>query len=145
MIVPRVLYPQKRRTHEGTHMLNIHIKRQTYQDTIRTTIAWGLLPEAFANFGIAGCALVGAILGTMYGYVTRLAIGKPAFSFPTLFCILVMSMALASTEWTAGVYAASLFQSSVPIVGIRLAFMRKEKKKKQKKDVSHKQNLNLER
>ena len=132
MIVPRILYPQKRRTHEGTHMLNIHIKRQTYQDTIRTTIAWGLLPEAFANFGILGCALIGSFLGAMYGYVTRLAIGKPAFSFSTLFCILVMSMALASTEWTAGVYAASLFQSTVPIVGIRMVFMRQHKSQKQR-------------
>jgi hypothetical protein len=133
MIVPRILYPQKRRTHEGTHMLNIHIKRQTYQDTIRTTIAWGLLPEAYANFGIIGCGTVGAFLGAMYGFVTRMGIGKAAFSFPTLFCILVMSMALASTEWTAGVYAASLFQATVPIYAIRLIFMKKEKIDKARK------------
>jgi hypothetical protein len=124
LFVPRALLPNKIRSHEGTHMLNIHIHRQTYQDTLKTTIAWGLLPEAYANFGLVGCAAIGAILGAFYGAVTRLAIGTPAFSARTMFCVLVLSLALASTEWTAGVYAATLFQSSVPILGIRTAFMK---------------------
>ncbi|HEY9827404.1 MAG TPA: hypothetical protein V6D19_18345 [Stenomitos sp.] len=127
LLMPRFLVANKIRSHEGTHMLNVHIKRQTYQDTLRTTIAWGLLPEAYANFGYFGCVLIGGILGAFYGLVTRMAIDKPAFSFATLYCILVMSMALASTEWTAGVYAASLFQSSMPIVGIRVVFMKRQR------------------
>lgn len=124
LFMPRALSPNKIRSHEGTHMLNIHIHRQTYQDTLKTTIAWGLLPEAYANFGLIGCAGIGGILGAFYGLVTRLAIGTPAFSARTMFCVLVLSLALASTEWTAGVYAATLFQSSVPIFGIRMAFMK---------------------
>lgn len=124
LFIPRALSPNKIRSHEGTHMLNIHIHRQTYQDTLKTTIAWGLLPEAYANFGLVGCAGIGAVLGAFYGAVTRLAIGTPAFSARTMFCVLVLSLALASTEWTAGVYAATLFQSSVPILGIRFAFMK---------------------
>lgn len=124
LFIPRALNPNKIRSHEGTHMLNIHVRRQTYQDTLKTTIAWGLLPEAYANFGLAGCAGIGALLGLFYGTVTRLALGTPAFSARTLFCVLVLSLALASTEWTAGVYAATLFQSSVPILGIRFAFMK---------------------
>ncbi|MCG9893287.1 MAG: hypothetical protein MH252_19720 [Thermosynechococcaceae cyanobacterium MS004] len=129
LLVPRFLSANKIRSHEGTHMLNIHVKRQTFQDTLKTTIAWGLLPEAYANFGFPGCALIGGLFGAFYGLVTRMSIDKPAFSFATLYCILVMSMALASTEWTAGVYAASLFQSSMPIVGIRIVFMKRQKPK----------------
>ena len=124
LFIPRALNPAKIRSHEGTHMLNIHIHRQTYHDTLKTTIAWGLLPEAYANFGLIGCAGIGAALGAFYGFVTRLAIGTPAFSARTMFCVLVLSLALASTEWTAGVYAATLFQSSVPILGIRFVFMK---------------------
>lgn len=124
LILPRALNPNKIRSHEGTHMLNVHIHRQTYQDTLKTTIAWGLLPEAYANFGLAGCAGVGAFLGSFYGFVTRLAIGTPAFSIRTLFCILILSLALASTEWTAGVYAATLFQSSMPLIAIKVVFMK---------------------
>lgn len=130
LFLPRALSPNKIRSHEGTHMLNIHIHRQTYQDTLKTTIAWGLLPEAYANFGVVGCAGVGALLGAFYGSVTRAAIGTPAFSVRTMFCVLVLSLALASTEWTAGVYAATLFQSSVPIVGIKVLFMKLYKHRK---------------
>jgi hypothetical protein len=128
LILPRFLNPNKIRSHEGTHMLNIHVGRQTYQDTLKTTIAWGLLPEAYANFGLFGCAGVGMFLGFAYGQVTRIAIGTRIFSTRSLFCVLVLSLALASTEWTAGVYAATLFQSSVPLVGMSL-FMKLYRKK----------------
>jgi hypothetical protein len=100
------------------------VRRQTYQQTWKTTIAWGLLPEAYANFGYFGCLLIGGIMGAFYGTITLAAIGTPPFSARMMFCVLVMSLALASTEWTAGVYAATLFQSSVPIVGIKYVFMK---------------------
>ncbi|MDX2215590.1 MAG: hypothetical protein SFY66_20175 [Oculatellaceae cyanobacterium bins.114] len=124
LFMPRFINPNKIRSHEGTHMLNIHIGRQTYQDTLRTTIAWGLLPEAYANFGLFGCAGVGMFLGAFYGYITRIGIGVPTFSARSLFGVLILSLALASTEWTAGVYVATLFQSSVPIVGMKYVFMK---------------------
>jgi len=124
LFLPRFLNPNKIRSHEGTHMLNIHIGRQTYQDTLRTTIAWGLLPEAYANFGVFGCAGVGMFLGAFYGFITRLGIGVPTFSARSLFGVLILSLALASTEWTAGVYVATLFQSSVPLVAMRYVFMK---------------------
>lgn len=124
LFIPRFLNPNKIRSHEGTHMLNIHIGRQTYRDTLRTTIAWGLLPEAYANFGLFGCAGVGMFLGAFYGYITRLGIGVPTFSARSLFGVLILSLALASTEWTAGVYVATLFQSSVPLLGMKYVFMK---------------------
>ncbi len=124
LLIPRALSPNKIRSHEGTHMLNIHIHRQTYEDTLRTTIAWGLLPEAYANFGLVGCAGVGALLGAFYGWVTRSAIGTPSFSGRSLFCVLVLSLAIAATEWTAGVYAASLFQAAMPLLGLNLVLMK---------------------
>lgn len=135
LFMPRALQPNKPRSHEGTHMLNIHIGRQTYEDTIMTTIAWGILPEAYANFGVAGCAGIGGFLGLFYGGVTRWAMKKPAFSFRTMMCVLILSFALASTEWTAGVYAASLFQSTVPIVGIKVIFMKIKKPRRRRRIV----------
>lgn len=133
LIVPRALIKDKPVTHIGTHTLNIHIKRQTAEQTKKTTIAWGLLPEAYANFGIAGCGIVGAFFGLFYGGVTRWAMSKPAFSFRTMVCVLILSFALASTEWTAGVYAATAFQSLMPIVGIKLIFMKIQRSPKRQK------------
>jgi hypothetical protein len=125
LMLPRFLSPNKIRSHEGTHMLNVHVKRQTYQQTFKTVIAWGLLPEAYANFGFMGAFIVGGGLGAFYGFVTLQSVGAPTFSFRTLFGILVISFALASTEWTAGVYSATLQQSSMPLIGMRLVFMRR--------------------
>ncbi|MGI0493342.1 hypothetical protein ACN4EG_16280, partial [Alkalinema pantanalense CENA528] len=135
LMLPRFLNPNKIRSHEGTHMLNVHVKRQTYQQTFKTVIAWGLLPEAYANFGFIGAFIVGGSLGAFYGFVTMQGVEAPTFSFRTLFCILVISFALASTEWTAGVYAATLQQSSMPLIGMRLVFMRRFRKMRQKKVV----------
>ncbi len=118
LMIPRAFYPAKPVSHIGTHTLNIHIKRQTPEQTEKTTIAWGLLPEAYANFGLAGCAGVGGFLGLFYALATRLSVGTSAFSSRSMFSVLVLSFALASTEWTAGVYSAALFQSTVPIVGM---------------------------
>jgi hypothetical protein len=132
LMLPRFLNPAKLRSHEGTHMLNVHVKRQTYQDTFKTVIAWGLLPEAYANLGLPGAALIGGILGAFYGFVTRQGADAPTFSFRTLFCILVISFALASTEWTAGVYAATLQQSSMPLIGMRLVIMRRYRSRRNK-------------
>ena len=95
-----------------------------------------MLPEAYANFGFFGCAGVGMFLGAFYGYITRLGIGAPIFSARSLFGVLVLSMALASTEWTAGVYFASLFQSSMPLIGMRFVFMKIYRHRKKQESLS---------
>jgi ABC-type multidrug transport system permease subunit len=131
LVVPRVLIKNKPVSHIGTHTLNVHIQRQTWKQTEKTTIAWGLLPEAYANFGVPGAVAVGAFFGLFYGAVTRISVGTSAFSTRSMFTVLILSFALASTEWTAGVYAAALFQSSVPILGMSVLMkIYKNKKKK---------------
>lgn len=133
LMIPRFLNPNKLRSHEGTHLINIHVKRQTYKQTLKTTIAWGLLPEAYANYGFMGALIIGGGFGAFYGFVTVQGVGAPTFSFRTLFGILVISFALASTEWTAGVYAATLQQSSMPLLAMRLVFMRRFRESRQRK------------
>src|SRR5206468_2846385 len=56
LLVPRILMPNKPASHEGTYLLNIHYGIQTRDDTAKTTIGFGLLNEAFANFGYIGIA-----------------------------------------------------------------------------------------
>lgn len=131
LLVPRIFVKDKPVSHIGTHTLNVHIQRQTWEQTKKTTIAWGLLPEAYANFGLFGAVIVGAFFGLFYGVITRISVGTSAFSTRSMFTVLILSFALASTEWTAGVYAAALFQSSVPILGMGV-FMKIYKKKKKK-------------
>ncbi len=115
LVMPRALSPAKLRTHEGTHQLNVYVGRQTYNDTLKTTIAWGLLAEAYANFGNFGAFGIGAFWGVVYGAISQRAKGCDSFSEPSLTAFLFLSFAIASSEWTAGVYAATAFQSMVPI------------------------------
>jgi hypothetical protein len=123
LIMPRFLNPNKIRSHEGTYILSIHYGRQTREQTTTTTIAWGMIAEAYANFGLFGCAGLGIVFGAVYGQVTRWGINTPLLSARSLFGVLMMSFAF-QTEWTAGVYVAALFQSTMTLVGITFVFMK---------------------
>ncbi|NUN63528.1 hypothetical protein HCU40_01925 [Pseudanabaena biceps] len=127
LLVPRIFNSEKITSHEGTSILNIYYGRQTRKDTQSTTIGWGLLAEAYANFGLWGCVLLAFISGAGYGYVSLLSVNAPVFSDRYLFAILVLSYAF-QTEFTAGVYVAALFQSSVTLLGFVLVFMKVKKR-----------------
>ncbi|WP_017314705.1 hypothetical protein [Mastigocladopsis repens] len=123
ILVPRILNPNKIRSHEGTYLLNIHYGLQTREATFTTTIGWGLLAESYANFGLLGCAGLAIVLGVTYGQSTRWSLNMPILSARSLFAVLMMTFAF-QTEWTAGVYVAALFQSSVVLGGIVVFLMK---------------------
>ncbi|MEP0885044.1 hypothetical protein NDI49_26180 [Trichocoleus sp. ST-U3] len=123
LLIPRFINKNKIRSHEGTYILNIHYGLQTQEAALKTTIGWGLLAEAYANFGLLGCAGLGIALGAAYGQATRWSLNTPLLSSRSLFNVLLMSFAFQS-EWTAGVYVAALFQASATLVGITFVFMR---------------------
>ena len=122
LLIPRFFYPEKPASHEGTYLLNIHYGLQTREDTATTTIGWGLLNEAYANFGLIGCACLAIILGTAYGLVARWSMNVPVLSARFLFGVLMMSMAFQS-EFSASVYVTALFQYSVPLIVITHVMM----------------------
>lgn len=123
MLIPRFLYPDKPWSHEGTFRLNIHYGRQTREDTRRTTIAWGLLAEAYANFGYWGCIGLAIIMGSFHGWVGRLSINAPILSLPSLIAVLLITYAIQS-EWTAGVYVAALSQHGIVIAAMAVFLMK---------------------
>jgi len=122
LLVPRFLSANKIASHEGTYLLNIHYGKQTRADTNKTTIGFGLLNEAYANFGFLGCAGLAVLLGASYGQATRWSMHTPLLASRSLFAILLISFAFQS-EFSAGVYIAALFQSVMPLGLITLLFM----------------------
>ena len=124
LLIPRLLNPNKIRSHEGTYILNIHYGRQRREDTFTTTIGWGMLAEAYANFGLLGCIFLGSILGYFYGFMTRLSVHVPPYSFRYLLSVLVLSFSF-QTEFSAGVYVAALYQGVVALTIIAFVFMKK--------------------
>lgn len=123
LLVPRIFNSNKIRSHEGTYLLNIHYGLQTRQNTFTTTIGWGLLAESYANFGLLGCGGLAIFLGVAYGQSTRWSLNTPILSARSLFGVLIMTFAF-QTEWTAGVYVAALFQSSMVLGGIVVFLMK---------------------
>lgn len=124
LIVPRIFSPDKPSSHEGTTRLNIHFGIQGVGESDTTTVGWGLLNEAWANFGNIGVIALGCIMGALYGWIGRLTIRAPAMSMQTFVGATFAAIAL-QTEFTMGVFVTVLFQSLV-VVSVIIPFLRRQ-------------------
>jgi hypothetical protein len=123
LLVPRILNPDKLSAHEGSHRLSIYYGLQTREGTETSTIAWGPLIEAYANFGMVGVIVLAVLIGSLNGAVAKAAAGVPIVSLRMLVAIVFMAMGL-QVEWTAGVYVSAVFQALVIICAASFVLMR---------------------
>jgi len=123
LLIPRILNSNKIWSHEGTYILSIHYALQTRKASRRTTIGFGLLPEAYANFGYLGVVGLALVLGAGCGLVTRWSMHVPMASLRGLFSLLVLALVI-QTEHTAGVIVSSLFQGGMTLIGFSLLTMK---------------------
>lgn len=68
-------------------MLNVRYGIQTEEATEYSTIGWGLIPEAYANFGYLGVISIGLLFGAMCGLFERLSNGTKVISLPSLLTV----------------------------------------------------------
>jgi hypothetical protein len=122
LMVPRVFLSDKLLSHEGTTILSVHFGRQRREDAKRTTIGFGHLAEAYANFGWAGVVGLAVATGGFLGLVTRWSAGVPVDSFRGLCGLLILGLAI-QTEHTMGVTAASLSQGLQLLFLVAVVFM----------------------
>ena len=108
-LLPRILYSAKTSPHDSTTLLNVAYGNQTWETARTTSIGWGLLNEAYANFGMAGCCGLALVLGAFCALVTRWSIGLPPTSLATLVGAFTMSFML-QTEVTAAIFITSYVQ-----------------------------------
>jgi hypothetical protein len=80
MVIPRFLSPQKVASQVNLHLLSIHYGLTEKEGTETTTIAWNLIPEAYANFGYPGVISAGLIFGVIIGTLTWLTSGSTPIS-----------------------------------------------------------------
>jgi hypothetical protein len=90
MLVPRFVDPEKIESQAVLNLLSVRYGRESAEDTAKTTIGWGMVAEAYANFGNLGVAGVGAVFGLLCGLLMRLS----ATAGPTSIAMLI---AIAST------------------------------------------------
>lgn len=118
-LIPRFFWPDKPRSHIATYELAIYYGLQAEEDTSSTTIAFGLLTEAYANFGLLGAIALGALWGFWLKKMQIWSAFSPMFSFAGLLMILLTAWAF-SAEMTMAVWVSSLQQAVFVVLGIPL-------------------------
>lgn len=126
LLIPRIFWPEKPRTHEGQVMLNVHFGRQSRAESFTTYIAWGLLPEAYGNFGsVWGSVILGLVLGGFFAWLENLTSAKPLLSLEGMVTFALFIGIASSFEMVSSVLVTSLFQSVVTIALACFPFVQK--------------------
>lgn len=118
-LVPRLFWPDKPRSHIATYELGIYYGLQDEDATEKTTIAFGLLTEAYANFGIVGAALLGVFWGFWLKKLQIWSTFSPMFSFAGLLMVLLTAWAF-SAELTMAAWVSSFEQAVIVVLGLPL-------------------------
>ena len=124
LLIPRIIDDQKGISHAGNVLLTVNYGVQTIEQTASTSIAWGLVPEAYANFGYLGVAGLAVALGLFYGYVTNLSVGVPMTSLRFVLGLLILVAATKAD--TMGVFVTSQFQGVIGVSVAALFLMRRQ-------------------
>jgi hypothetical protein len=118
-LIPRLFWPEKPRSHIATYELGIYYGLQDEEATNTTTIAFGLLAEAYANFGIIGGIMLGAFWGFWLKKLQVWSTFSPMFSFAGLFMVLLTAWAF-NAELTMAAWVSSLEQAVIVVLGAPL-------------------------
>jgi hypothetical protein len=90
MLMPRFMEPDKTQSQAALNLLSVRYGRQRAEDTYKTTLGWGMVAEAYANYGNPAVVAVGVLFGALCGMLMRLSATARPLS-------LAMLLAIAST------------------------------------------------
>ena len=124
LLLPRFLDDNKGISHAGNVLLTVNYGVQTIKQTRGTSIGWGLVPEAYANFGYVGVASLAVVLAMFYSWITNMSVGVPMTSLRFVAGLLIMAAATRSD--TMGVFITSQFQGIVGVSMAALLLMRRQ-------------------
>ncbi len=115
--VPRPFWPEKPVGHISTYTLSIYYGLQRPEDTAKTTIAFGLLAEAYANFGFYGVGFLAVFFAFSLKKFCLWTQQSPMFSSAGLLLVLLMAWSF-QTELTLSIWLSSLFQAAVAVLSV---------------------------
>ncbi|WED67339.1 hypothetical protein PXH66_10810 [Synoicihabitans lomoniglobus] len=124
LFVPRYFWPGKPTALEANVRLSLYFGLVAEYSADSVSIAFGMLAEAYANFGFIGILGLGALMGTLFKRVCVAAEGVDLLSPLGIFVILLTAWSL-QVEMVAATWLSSLFQATVvmvlgPMFGLRL-------------------------
>ncbi len=118
--IPRFLWADKPLGHVSTSKLSIYYGLQSEEDTSTTTIGFGLLAEAYANFGFIGLVGIGILSGFCIKKAQCWAAESPMLSGGGLLIVVLLAWSF-QTEFTLSMWIASFYQACVAILAIPFA------------------------
>lgn len=116
LLIPRFLDSNKGISHAGNQMLSVNYGLIELEYVGSVSIGWGLITEAYANYGYFGIAGLAIFLAIYYSIMTRLTVGVPMTSLR--FVLGLLALASATAQDTMGIFVTSQFQG---MVGVSLA------------------------
>jgi hypothetical protein len=111
MLVPRFLEPDKLETQAALNLLSVRYGREDEDQTTKTTIGWGLVAEAYANFGNLGVMTAGILFGALCGMLMRLSTTAGVASVAMLVTV-SSALTLSNVEFDFSSLLMSLLQST---------------------------------
>ena len=121
--VPRFFWPGKPVGHVSTNTLAVYYGLQRIEDTEKTTIAFGLLAEAYSNFGLLGVSLIAFLFGSLLKKIGGWAAESPIPSYPGLILIVLMAWSFQD-EFTLSIWLTSFYQACVVVCIVPFALNR---------------------
>lgn len=116
LLIPRFLDSNKGISHAGNQMLSVNYGLIELEYVESVSIGWGLITEAYANYGYFGVGGLAIFLAVYYSIMTRLTVGVPMTSLR--FVLGLLALAAATAQDTMGIFITSQFQG---MVGVSLA------------------------
>lgn len=113
-VVPRFLWPNKPSPHESIKLLSVHLGILSEEQTETTSIGFGMLTEAYANYGYVSVVALGLTFGWILRRLAVSTVECATLSPAGLLRILVLIWCL-SAEVTLAIWFSSLYQACVAI------------------------------
>jgi hypothetical protein len=117
IMMPRFVEPEKTHSQAGLHLLSVRYHLQFEEDAERTTIGFGLVAEAYANFGLPGVLAVGAFFGALCGVITWFSTGISPVSV-RMFVAIAATTILLNVEADLSYLLVTMLQG---VAGVLLA------------------------
>lgn len=121
LFIPRFIWPDKPSSLMANVRLGMHFGLIDPDSPYKVSIAFGMISEAYLNFGILGPPLLGLFTGLFFKRVALLSQNVPQLSALGLLTILLTAWSFQA-EFVLATWVSSIFQAAVVCIGMPLAY-----------------------
>lgn len=121
LIIPRFMWPDKPSSLMANIRLGLHFGLVDPDSPFKVSIAFGMISEAYLNFGFVGPPLLGLIIGLFFKRAALLAQNVPQLSALGLLMILLTAWSFQA-EFVLATWLSSIFQAAVVCIGLPLVY-----------------------